>query len=98
MEEMRDRYGPPPVPVLNLADYGRIRVLADELGVESHRPRRELVVVIRFRRKGEGRPVRLINLVRDRGDLQLFPPLTLKMDLEKPEPRRPPALQAASDA
>ena len=35
MEEVRDRYGPPPVPVLNLADYGRIRVLADELGIES---------------------------------------------------------------
>ena len=40
MEEVRDRYGPPPVPVLNLADYGRIRVLADELGVETHRARR----------------------------------------------------------
>ena len=39
MEEVRDRYGPPPVPVLNLADYGRIRVLADELGIESARAR-----------------------------------------------------------
>ena len=34
MEEAADRYGPPPVSVLNLADYGRIRVMADRLGVE----------------------------------------------------------------
>src|SRR5690606_32150209 len=31
--EVRDRYGEPPVSVLNLAEYGRLRVLADRLGI-----------------------------------------------------------------
>ena len=82
MEELRDRYGPPPVQVLNLADYGRIRVLADQLRVETI-DREGSVVVIRFRDKAKVDPMRVIKLVRDRGDLQLIPPSTLKMDLKK---------------
>src|SRR4029453_8083172 len=35
LDEATDRYGPPPDSLLNLADYGRIRVMADRLGVES---------------------------------------------------------------
>jgi transcription-repair coupling factor (superfamily II helicase) len=35
LEEAIDRYGPLPDSVLNLADYGRIRVMADRLGVEA---------------------------------------------------------------
>ena len=35
VDEVRDRYGPPPTAVLNLADFGRIRVLADSLGIET---------------------------------------------------------------
>jgi transcription-repair coupling factor (superfamily II helicase) len=83
MEELRDRYGPPPVPVLNLADYGRIRVLADQLRVETI-DREGSVVVVRFRDKARVDPMRVIKLVRERGDLQLIPPSTLKMDLKKP--------------
>jgi hypothetical protein len=91
MDEMRDRYGPPPVPVLNLADYGRIRVMADDLRIESI-DREGSVVVIRFRDKAKVDPMRVINLVRARGDLQLIPPSTLKMDLKKPveAPAAPP--------
>jgi transcription-repair coupling factor (superfamily II helicase) len=83
MEEIRDRYGPPPLPVLNLADYGRIRVLADALRVESIE-REGTLVVIRFREKAKVDPVRLVRLVRERGDLQLIPPVSLKLDLKKP--------------
>jgi transcription-repair coupling factor (superfamily II helicase) len=83
MEEMRDRYGPPPVPVLNLADYGRIRVLADELGIDTV-DREGSIVALKFRDKAKVDPIRVINLVRERGDLQLFPPSTLKMDLRGP--------------
>ena len=54
MEEVRDRYGPPPIPVLNLADYGRIRVLADALGVESIE-REGSLVVVPVPREGQGR-------------------------------------------
>ena len=35
VDEVRDRYGPPPTAVLNLADFARIRVLADGLGLET---------------------------------------------------------------
>jgi transcription-repair coupling factor (superfamily II helicase) len=83
MDEMRDRYGPPPLQVLNLADYGRIRVLADQLGVESLE-REGSVIVIRFRQKAKVDPMHVITLVRERGDLQLLPPSTLKVDLKKP--------------
>jgi transcription-repair coupling factor (superfamily II helicase) len=82
MEELRDRYGPPPVAVLNLADYGRIRVLADGLGVENIE-REGSTVAIRFREKAKVDPIRLINVVRDRADLQLIPPVSLKMNLKK---------------
>ncbi len=83
MDEVRDRYGPPPVPVLNLADYGRIRVLADALRVDSIE-RDGSVVVFRFREKANVDPVRLVHLVRERPDLQLIPPVSLKLDLAKP--------------
>jgi len=82
IEEIRDRYGPPPVPVLNLADYGRIRVIADELGIDSLE-REGSVVAIRFREKAKVDPVRVVHLVRERGDLQLIPPVSLKMDLKR---------------
>jgi hypothetical protein len=90
MEEIRDRYGPPPIPVLNLADYGRIRVMADELRVETI-DREGSVVVIRFRDKAKVDPHRVIRLVRERGDLQLIPPSTLKMDMKKPVEAAPEA-------
>ena len=35
LEEAADRYGPLPDSVLNLADYGRIRVMADRLGIDA---------------------------------------------------------------
>jgi transcription-repair coupling factor (superfamily II helicase) len=82
MEELRDRYGPPPVPVLNLADYGRIRVMADQLGIDSL-DREGSVIAIRFREKAKVDPVRLVHLVRERDDLKLIPPVSLKMDLKK---------------
>ncbi len=94
MEEVRDRYGPPPVPVLNLADYGRIRVMADQLGIESIE-REGAVVAIRFREKAKVDPIHLIHLVREREDLRLIPPVTLKVDLKK-APAPPPASGSAA--
>jgi transcription-repair coupling factor (superfamily II helicase) len=95
MEEIRDRYGPPPVPVLNLADYGRIRVLADALRVETVE-REGSIVVFRFREKAKVDPVRLVHLVRERGDLQLIPPASLKLDLKKGPTVDAPATGAAA--
>jgi hypothetical protein len=70
--------------VLNLADYGRIRVLADALGIEAIE-REGSTIVIRFREKAKVDPVRVIHVVRERNDLQLIPPVSLKLDLRKGE-------------
>ncbi|MEZ5287013.1 MAG: TRCF domain-containing protein [Vicinamibacterales bacterium] len=86
VDEVRDRYGAPPVALLNLADYARIRVLADRLGLESL-DREGVSVVLKFReKKAAVDPVRLINLVQEREDLRVFPPATLKLDLSAASP------------
>ena len=80
LEEAADRYGPPPVSVLNLADYGRIRVMADKLGVDSI-DRDASSVVLKFRPQAKVDPVRLVALVRQRTDLTLLPPAALRVQL-----------------
>jgi len=85
VDEVRDRYGPPPTAVLNLADFARIRVLADALGVEAI-DRADATVVIKFRQKTKVDLAHVIALVQDRGDLQLVPPNSLKLDLKRREP------------
>ena len=67
--------------MLNLADYGRIRVLADRLGVESV-DREARTVVIKFRPQAKVDPVRLVALVRQRPDLTLVPPAALRVNLD----------------
>jgi hypothetical protein len=96
VDEVRDRYGPPPTAVLNLADFARIRVLADSLGVETI-DRGESTIVIKFRQKTRVDLVNVMALVQERGDLQLLPPSSLKLDLKpKPAPQAPsPKPQAA---
>jgi transcription-repair coupling factor (superfamily II helicase) len=81
LEEAEDRYGPLPASVLNLADYGRIRVMADRLGVESI-DREGRTVVLRFRAQARLEPARLISLVRARPDLTLVPPASLRLNLD----------------
>jgi transcription-repair coupling factor (superfamily II helicase) len=94
LEEAEDRYGALPDAVLNLADYGRIRVMADRLGVEAI-DREGRVVVLRFRPQAKMDPARLISLVRQRGDLTLAPPASLKLSMEarpsspSPKPQAP---------
>ncbi len=90
VDEVRDRYGPPPTAVLNLADFGRIRVLADGLGVETI-DREGSTVAIKFRQKAKVDPMHLINLVQERGDLKLVPPSTVKLDLKTPARPETPA-------
>jgi len=81
LDEAEDRYGPPPPSVLNLADYGRIRVMADRLGIESL-DREGRAVVLRFRAQANLDPVRLVALVGRRGDLTLVPPAALRLSLD----------------
>src|SRR5262249_39396742 len=81
LEEAVDRYGPLPDSVLNLADYGRIRIMADQLGVETI-DREARIVVLKFRPQAKVDPVRLVSLVRQRPDLTLVPPAALKLSLD----------------
>jgi transcription-repair coupling factor (superfamily II helicase) len=56
LDEVRDRYGPFPASLLKLADYGRIRVLADRLGIETI-DRQGSVLVLTFRQdQAQGPP------------------------------------------
>ena len=60
---LRDRYGPPTDSVLNLAEYGRIRIMADRLGVDTI-DREGRLVVIKFRPQAKMDPVRLVKVVQ----------------------------------
>jgi transcription-repair coupling factor (superfamily II helicase) len=82
LDESSDRYGPLPDSVLNLADYGRIRVMADRLGIESI-DREGRIVVLKFRPQARVDPVRLVSLVRQRPELTLVPPAAVKLNLEE---------------
>jgi transcription-repair coupling factor (superfamily II helicase) len=100
LEEVRDRYGPLPESVLNLAEYGRIRIMADRIGLESI-DRQGPLVVLRFRSDGQrpGRatpdPARLVGFLRERPDITLAPPALLKLQLKPPGTARRPAAGGA---
>ena len=81
LDELRDRYGAPPDSVLNLAEYGRIRLKADRLGVETI-DREGRQVVIRFRPTAKIDGVRLLHVVAEWPGATFVPPVSLKLDLE----------------
>lgn len=83
--EVRDRYGPIPPSILNLADYGRIRVMADRLGIDAV-DREGEKVVFRFRPQTKVDPATLVEMVQQRRDVTLVPPASLRLDLS-PKPR-----------
>jgi transcription-repair coupling factor (superfamily II helicase) len=101
LEEIRDRYGPLPDSVLNLAEYGRIRVLADRLGLESI-DRQGAHVVLKFRTNGQAGgktppdPGRLVRFLRDRSDVTLAPPSLVRLELKPKQPARAVAKPTAS--
>jgi transcription-repair coupling factor (superfamily II helicase) len=86
IDDVRERYGPLPPAVLNLAGYGRIRVNADRLGVESI-DREGRMVVIKFRPSAKVDPVRLVKMVAEGPGATLVPPASLRLDLEAPDRR-----------
>jgi transcription-repair coupling factor (superfamily II helicase) len=81
LDEAADRYGPLPTSLLNLADYGRIRIMADQLGIESL-DREGRTVVLKFGARTKLDPARLVTMVRRRNDLTLLPPSGLKLSLD----------------
>jgi transcription-repair coupling factor (superfamily II helicase) len=92
VDETRDRYGPPPASVQHLAEYARVRVLADRIGVETL-DREGQIVTMRFRPDAKVEPGVLARLLQTRGDLALVPPVVLRLDLSKPAaaPSGPPS-------
>ncbi len=89
VDEIRDRYGELPSSVLNLVEYGRIRIAADRLGVESI-DREGQAVVIRFRPNARIDPHRLVKVVGEWPGATLVPPVSVKLNLDAPvEPMAP---------
>jgi len=84
LDELCDRYGPIPPSVATLAEYGRIRLLADRLGVEMIDRDRHLLV-IKFSTTTRVDPVRLVRFVERRPDVVLKPPAMLTMDMREPD-------------
>jgi transcription-repair coupling factor (superfamily II helicase) len=80
IEEVRDRYGPPPATIENLAEYAFIRLLADRVGIESI-DRDGQLVVLRFRPEAKMDPGWLFRVVQERKDVLLTPPATLRLDM-----------------
>ncbi len=87
LAELCDRYGPIPPSVATLAEYGRIRLLADQLGVERIDHDGHLLV-IQFRTTTTVDPARLIRFVERRSDVVLKPPAMLTLDLREPDELR----------
>ena len=88
LDEAVDRYGPLHPSLLHLAEYGRIRILAGRLGVESiERDRARLV--LKFRTDAGIDPARLVALVNTRPAATLLPPAVLELDLAAGEERAP---------
>jgi transcription-repair coupling factor (superfamily II helicase) len=83
LSELRDRYGPVPETVEHLEQYGRIRIMADRLGIESI-DREGQTVIIKIRPDSQAKRLnvdRLLKVVGARGDTTLMPPATIKLDL-----------------
>jgi transcription-repair coupling factor (superfamily II helicase) len=83
IDEVRDRYGPPPASIANLAEYALIRLLADRVGIESI-DREAQTVVLKFRPEAKVDPTWLFRVVQGRKDVHLSPPATLKLDMRAP--------------
>src|SRR5262245_49654871 len=83
VDELRDRYGPPPESVLNLAEFGRVRIKADRLDVDSI-DREGRLVVIKFRPNARLDGVRLVKVVGGWPGAVLVPPVSVRLDLEAP--------------
>ena len=81
IDELRDRYGPPPPSVENLARYASLRVQSDRIGLDRI-DREGSVVVLKFRQDAKVDPALLLKLMSRRKDLTLTPPAVLRLEME----------------
>jgi len=75
--ELRDRYGEPPAPVLQLLHYAALRLQSMQVGVTGIERKRDLVSV-KFRQDAPVDPVRLAKFVSSQRGSQFLPDGTLK--------------------
>jgi transcription-repair coupling factor (superfamily II helicase) len=88
LDELRDRYGPPPEEVVNLARFSLLKSLAERAGIESI-DRRQGVANIKFHQQSRVDPLRLMALVRNTPGAQFTPAGVLKLPLPpNPSPLR----------
>lgn len=71
-QELEDRFGPPPLPVLQLIEYAQLKALCESLGVLAVE-RRDHRLTFQFARQTPIRPERLVRFVRSWRGAQLDP-------------------------
>jgi transcription-repair coupling factor (superfamily II helicase) len=81
--EVRDRYGPLPHSVLQLAAYAAIRVAADQLKLDAI-DREGQAIVFKIRDTSTLDPVKVLTVVDRRSDVRLVPPGNIRMELAPP--------------
>src|SRR4029078_2258338 len=67
IEEVRDRYGPPPPSIDNLAEYAYMRLLGDRIGGERIY-REAQILVLKFRPEAKLDPTWLFKVIQQRKD------------------------------
>jgi transcription-repair coupling factor (superfamily II helicase) len=102
LADVRDRYGPLPPSVHQLAAFARLRVAADRLRLDAI-DREGQAVVFKFRETAPLDPAKVLAVVNRRRELRLVPPGNIKLDLAPPvvapslsptsQPVRPPVAQ-----
>jgi transcription-repair coupling factor (superfamily II helicase) len=83
LAEVRDRYGPIPHSMRQLAAYANIRVLADDLRLDAI-DREGPSIVFKVRDSAALDPQKVLAVVGRRSDLRLVPPGNIKLDLAPP--------------
>ncbi len=80
LEELSDRYGPPPPEVRTLVRFSLLKSMAESAGVESI-DRRQGMVNIKFHQQAKVDPFRLMAMVRNTAGAQFTPAGLLKLPL-----------------
>ncbi len=80
VDELADRYGPPPEEVRTLVRFSLLKSVAERAGVESV-DRRQGLVNIKFHQQSKIDPFRLMGLVRQTAGAQFTPAGVLKLPL-----------------
>jgi transcription-repair coupling factor (superfamily II helicase) len=82
LQDLSDRFGPPPQAILNLLDYSVMKSLAETLGVASIE-RRGTQVAVKFHEETPVPPERLVKVVRSMKGLRLDPAGVLWIEIER---------------